>query len=167
MRERSDIKAPRGSLMCSGRLMVCVSSFLTALPRVLAEVYHSLGSQLPDALLALLPADFFSDESVCKDSVSPSAPRSLSSLGSDGGHQLHTLRDRSANQRRWGGQLISQEGGPGSSEMKMFLSLPHRSGVLTRHRSMTESSQSLRQIEMPKKTTRAVRARWGCGGGEA
>lgn len=32
-----------------------------------------------------------------------------------------------------------------------------RSGMLTRHRSMTESSQSLRQIEMPKKTTRAVR----------
>lgn len=37
-----------------------------------------------------------------------------------------------------------------------------RSGVLTRHRSMTESSQGLRQIEMPKKTTRAVRGRDEC-----
>lgn len=30
--------------------------------------------------------------------------------------------------------------------------------MLTRHRSMTEASQSLRQIEMPKKTSRAVRS---------
>lgn len=32
-----------------------------------------------------------------------------------------------------------------------------RSGMMTRHRSMTEASQVLRQIEIPKKTTRAVR----------
>lgn len=30
--------------------------------------------------------------------------------------------------------------------------------MLTRHRSMTEASQSLRQIEIPKKTSRAVRS---------
>lgn len=30
--------------------------------------------------------------------------------------------------------------------------------MLTRHRSMTEASQSLRQIEIPKKTGRAVRS---------
>ncbi|XP_035521760.1 treslin [Morone saxatilis] len=110
--------------------------FLTAVPRVLADVYHSLGTQLPEALVAVLPADFFSDESVAKDSVSPSAsspPLSTHSLVSDGKDRLQDLRNRSANKRR--------------------------TGMLTRHRSMTESSQSLRQIEMPKKTTRASKSK--------
>ncbi|KAM4619161.1 treslin [Polymixia lowei] len=107
--------------------------FLRSVPRVLADVYHSLGTQLPEALVAVLPSDFFSDESVAKDSVSPSAsspPLSAAhSLASDSGEGLQDLRKRSATKRR--------------------------TGMLTRHRSMTESSQSLRQIEMPKKTTRA------------
>ncbi|XP_034089220.1 treslin isoform X3 [Gymnodraco acuticeps] len=112
--------------------------FLTAVPRVLADVYHSLGTQLPEALVASLPADFFSDESVTKDSVSPSAsspPLSTHSLLSDGRDRLQSLRNRSPGKRR--------------------------SGMLTRHRSMTESSQSLRQIEIPKKTTRASKSK-GC-----
>ncbi|XP_070686769.1 treslin [Pempheris klunzingeri] len=110
--------------------------FLTAVPRVLADIYHSLGTQLPEALVAVLPADFFSDESVAKDSVSPSAsspPLSTHSLVSDGRDRLQDLRNRSASKRR--------------------------SGMLTRHRSMTESSQSLRQIEIPKKTTRASKSK--------
>ncbi|KAM7002219.1 treslin [Tautogolabrus adspersus] len=108
--------------------------FLTTVPRVLADIYHSLGTQLPEALVAVLPADFFSDESVAKDSVSPSASSPpLSSLASDGSNRLQDLRNRSASKRR--------------------------SGMLTRHRSMTESSQSLRQIEMPKKTTRASKSK--------
>lgn len=80
------------------------ASFLAAIPSVLAKAYHSLGTQLPEALLALLSADFFSDESISKDSVSPTAPSvgcSVSSLLSDSGDQLQNLRDRSANQRRW------------------------------------------------------------------
>uniref|UniRef100_A0A3B5KL81 Uncharacterized protein n=1 Tax=Xiphophorus couchianus TaxID=32473 RepID=A0A3B5KL81_9TELE len=104
--------------------------FLTAVPKVLADVYNSLGTQLPDALVAVLPADFFSDDSVAKDSISPSASShavSAQSLVSEDG--LHDLQNRSANKRR--------------------------SGMLTRHRSMTESTQSLRQIQLPKKTTRA------------
>ncbi|XP_031151061.1 treslin isoform X2 [Sander lucioperca] len=110
--------------------------FLTAVPRVLADIYHSLGTQLPEALVAALPADFFSDESVAKDSISPSAsspPFSTHSLVSDGRDRLQDLRNRSASNRR--------------------------SGMLTRHRSMTESSQSLRQIEIPKKTTRASKSK--------
>ncbi|KAM7397103.1 hypothetical protein PAMP_020100 [Pampus punctatissimus] len=110
--------------------------FLTAIPRVLADIYHILGTQLPEALVAVLPADFFSDDSVAKDSVSPSAsspPLSTHSLVSDGRDRLQDLRNRSASKRR--------------------------SGMLTRHRSMTESSQSLRQIEMPKKTTRASKSK--------
>ncbi|XP_019729447.1 treslin isoform X2 [Hippocampus comes] len=110
-------------------------AFLTAIPRVLADIYHSLGTQLPEALLAVLPADFFSDESLAKDSVSPSAsspcPSAHDSL-SNCSDRLQDLRHRSANKR---------------------------SGMLTRHRSLTESSQSLRQIEMPKKTTRASRSK--------
>ncbi|KAM3609582.1 uncharacterized protein V6R79_017399 [Siganus canaliculatus] len=110
--------------------------FLTAIPRVLADIYHSLGTQLPEALVAVLPADFFSDESVAKESVSPSGsspPLSTHSLVSDGRDRLFDLRNRSASKRR--------------------------SGMLTRHRSMTESSQSLRQIEMPRKTTRASKSK--------
>ncbi|XP_017288318.1 treslin [Kryptolebias marmoratus] len=106
--------------------------FLTAVPNVLGDIYHSLGIQLPDALVSALPADFFSDESVAKESISPfasSPPVSTHSQVSDGKHDLQDLRNRSANKRR--------------------------SGRLTRHRSMTESTQSLRQIELPKKRTRA------------
>ncbi|KAM3870121.1 treslin [Diretmus argenteus] len=108
--------------------------FLTAIPKVLADVYHSLGTQLPDALVAVLPTDFFSDETFAKESVPPSASLSAShSLASDSGDLLQDLRARSANKRR--------------------------SGRLTRHRSMTESS--LRQIQMPKKTTRATKPKVG------
>nr|XP_020478246.1 LOW QUALITY PROTEIN: treslin [Monopterus albus] len=103
--------------------------FLTAVPKVLADIYHSLGTQLPEALVAVLPADFFSDESVGKEGVSPSVsspPLFTHSLGVGGQDCLESLRNRSAKKRR----------------------------LLTHHRSMTESSQSLRQVEMPKKTTR-------------
>lgn len=96
------MKEPDGNLLLT-LWFVCSASFLAAIPRVLAEVYHSLGTQLPEALLALLPADFFSDESLSQDSVSPSAPSasaSISSLLSDAGNQLQNLRDRAANQRR-------------------------------------------------------------------
>ncbi|XP_029607583.1 treslin-like isoform X3 [Salmo trutta] len=105
--------------------------FLTAIPRVLADVYHSLGTQLPAALSAVLPSDFFSDESVTKDSVSSSSPplSTALSMASDCRERLQELRDRSASKR---------------------------SGRLTRHRSMTEASQSL-QIEVPRKSTRAAK----------
>uniref|UniRef100_A0A673ABI2 Treslin N-terminal domain-containing protein n=1 Tax=Sphaeramia orbicularis TaxID=375764 RepID=A0A673ABI2_9TELE len=103
--------------------------FLTVIPRILADVYHSLGTQLPEALVAVLPSDFFSDESVCKDSVSPSAMSPPLSLVSNGKDRLADLS--SATNRR--------------------------SGMMTRHRSMTESSQSLRQIEIPKKSTKAAK----------
>lgn len=84
-------------------MFLCHGSFLTAVPRVLADIYHSLGTQLPEALVAVLPSDFFSDESVAKDSVSPSAssgPLSTLSMLSDGSGRLQDLRNRSAGQRR-------------------------------------------------------------------
>ncbi|XP_061100292.1 treslin [Conger conger] len=108
--------------------------YLKAIPKVLAEMYFSLGTQLPDALAAVLPSDFLSDDSIARESVSPAAsqPSAAHSVASDAGGRLEELRDRSAKKRR-------------------------RSGMLTRHRSMNDASQGLRQIEMPRKSTRVVK----------
>lgn len=103
---------PGGGSKPASDLGLCCASFLAAVPRVLAQVYHSLGTQLPEALLALLPADFFSDESVSKDSVSPSASASVSSPASEAGNQLQSLRDRSAHRRRrWGPREVGSAQG--------------------------------------------------------
>ncbi|XP_028815058.1 treslin [Denticeps clupeoides] len=105
--------------------------YITNIPRVLADVYHSLGTQLPDSLVAVLPSDFFSDESVAKDSVA-SSPISVSGTQHQGSEGLLVeLRNRSTRKRR--------------------------SGMLTRHRSMTEAPQALRQIEMPRKSGRVTK----------
>ncbi|XP_036400192.1 treslin [Megalops cyprinoides] len=107
--------------------------YMTAIPKVLADMYYSLGTQLPDALRAVLPSDFLSDDSMAKESVSPAASSvsAAHSLASNTGERLEELRDRSAKKRR--------------------------SGMLTRHRSMSDASQGLRQIEMPRKSTRVAK----------
>ncbi|XP_017554944.1 treslin isoform X1 [Pygocentrus nattereri] len=104
--------------------------YLKDIPKVLADIYHSLGIQLPEALVAALPSDFFSDDSMAKESVSVSpSPLSVTqSMVSSVGNQLEELRNRSAKKRR--------------------------TSMLSRHKSMTEVSQALRQIEMPRKSTR-------------
>ncbi|XP_076863493.1 treslin [Brachyhypopomus gauderio] len=107
--------------------------YLNSIPKVLADIYHSLGTQLPDELAAVLPPDFFSDDSMAKESVSVS-PLLLSatqSLGSNAGDRLEELRDRSAKKRR--------------------------TSMLTRHKSMTEAPQTLRQIEMPRRSSRQAK----------
>lgn len=107
--------------------------YLNSISKVLADVYHSLGTQLPEALLAVLPSDFFSDESMAKDSVSVSlSPFSVtqSNVSSVEDH-LEELRNRSAKKRR--------------------------QNMITRHKSMTEAPQALRQIEMPRKSTRLTK----------
>ncbi|KAM9808257.1 treslin [Neosynchiropus ocellatus] len=102
--------------------------FLTSAPRVLASVYDCLGTRLPEVLAAVLPADFFSDDSICKDATSPaSCAPPLSTQSSD---CLLDLRKRSADKRR--------------------------SGMLTRHRSTTESSQRMRQIEIIQKAKKVA-----------
>ncbi|MGH0149648.1 UNVERIFIED_CONTAM: hypothetical protein FKN15_015562 [Acipenser sinensis] len=75
-------------------------------------------------------ANFFSDESMTQESNSPAASQlsAAPSTSSAGGERLENLRTRSAEKKR--------------------------SGMLTRHRSISDASQSLRQIEMPKKSTR-------------
>ncbi|MBN3308951.1 TICRR protein, partial [Amia calva] len=104
--------------------------YMTSIPKVLGDMYYSLGTQLPEQLAAVLPSDFFSDESLHQESVSPTASQfSLAtSTASTGGERLEDLRNRSAKKKR--------------------------SGVLTRHRSMNEASQGLRQIEVPRKSMR-------------
>ncbi|XP_016115844.1 treslin-like isoform X2 [Sinocyclocheilus grahami] len=107
--------------------------FLNSIPKVLADIYHSLGTQLPEALVAVLPSDFFSDESMAKDSVSvsPSPFSATQSNASSVGDHLEELRNRSAKKRR--------------------------QNMLTRHKSMTEAPQALRQIEIPRKSTRLAK----------
>lgn len=99
--------------------------FLSSIPRVLADVYHSLGSQLPACLTALLPSDFFSDESVNKESSSDGPPSTVS-VASGGEGDLQELRERAAASRR--------------------------SGRLSRHRSLTESSQRHIEVQLPKRS---------------
>ncbi|KAI7811939.1 treslin [Triplophysa rosa] len=110
-----------------------LSVYLNTIPKVLADVYHSLGTQLPEALIAVLPSDFFSDESMAKDSisVSPSPFSATQSNVSSVGDHLEELRNRSAKKRR--------------------------QNMLTRHKTMTEAPQALRQIEMPRKSTRLTK----------
>ncbi|XP_021263251.1 treslin isoform X2 [Numida meleagris] len=105
--------------------------YMNSIPKTLGDLYYSLGTQIPPKLASVLPSDFFSDDSMTVDSKSPGLPPSLSSvltpttvcLRSEG-DQLEELRTRSAQKRR--------------------------NNVLARHRSMTEASQNLRQIEIPK-----------------
>ncbi|XP_018620505.2 treslin isoform X3 [Scleropages formosus] len=99
--------------------------YQNVIPKILADVYHSLGIQLPEALALVLPSDFFSDESLVRESTSPVASQDPVS---DAGQQLEELRDRSAKKRK--------------------------SGKLTRHLSTSDATQSLRQIEIPRKSLR-------------
>uniref|UniRef100_A0A8C9G044 Treslin N-terminal domain-containing protein n=1 Tax=Pavo cristatus TaxID=9049 RepID=A0A8C9G044_PAVCR len=105
--------------------------YMNSIPKTLGDLYYSLGTQIPPKLASVLPSDFFSDDSMTVDSKSPGLPPSLSSVLTptavcprSEGDQLEELRTRSAQKRR--------------------------NNVLARHRSMTEASQNLRQIEIPK-----------------
>ncbi|POI30612.1 hypothetical protein CIB84_005637 [Bambusicola thoracicus] len=105
--------------------------YMNSIPKTLGDLYYSLGTQIPSKLASVLPSDFFSDDSMTVDSKSPGLPPSLSSVLTptavcprSESDQLEELRTRSAQKRR--------------------------NNVLARHRSMTEASQNLRQIEIPK-----------------
>ncbi|XP_026856744.2 treslin [Electrophorus electricus] len=107
--------------------------YLNGIPKVLADIYYSLGSQLPEELAAVLPPDFLSDDSIAKESVSvsPSPLSTIQSTGSNAGDRLEELRNRSAKKRR--------------------------TSMLTRHKSLTEAPQALRQIEMPRRSSRQAK----------
>uniref|UniRef100_A0A8C5MI57 TOPBP1 interacting checkpoint and replication regulator n=1 Tax=Leptobrachium leishanense TaxID=445787 RepID=A0A8C5MI57_9ANUR len=108
-----------------------LTEYISSMPKILGEIYFSLGTQIPEDLALLLPSD-------CDDSVShedmatipsqssisrvPSVPQPVTEA-----EQLEDLRTRSAKKRR--------------------------SSTVVRHRSIAESSQIMRQIEVPKKLT--------------
>ncbi|XP_078097433.1 treslin [Mustelus asterias] len=108
-----------------------LNMYLLSVPKILGELYFGLGQNVPARLASVLPADFLSDESMSQKTESPDASQ-LTSLATSTsfagceGEQLEELRTRSSRKRR---------------------SLP-----LMRHRSMSEVSHNLRQIQIPKKS---------------
>ncbi|XP_034880014.1 treslin [Mirounga leonina] len=111
--------------------------YIDSIPKTLGNLYDSLGFMIPQKLAGVLPLDFFSDDSVTEENISPllsvpllsSAHRSVS--GGTESDQLEELRTRSAKKRR--------------------------KNALIRHKSIAEVSQNLRQIEIPKVSKRATK----------
>lgn len=106
--------------------------YVGSIPRILGELYYSLGTHIPGKLASALPVDFFSDESMNQENDSPfDCPPPLSkapSCASATADELEELRTRSAKKKR--------------------------KNTLARHRSITESSQNLRQIDVPRRSLR-------------
>ncbi|XP_053320098.1 treslin [Spea bombifrons] len=103
--------------------------YIATIPKILADIYFSLGTQIPEDLALVLPAD--GDDSVIQEGATPAYSQpsisrvpSVAQLGTEE-EQLEDLRTRSAKKRR--------------------------TSTMTRHRSIAEPSQSMRQIEVPKK----------------
>ncbi|KAM9069604.1 treslin [Sarcophilus harrisii] len=117
----------------SGFLEEILGLYIDSIPKTLGNLYYSLGFVIPQKLAVILPADFFSDDSMTQENGSPtlSVPhtRSMVSVSTES-DQLEELRSRSAKKRKH---------------------------ALTRHRSVTEAAQNLRQIEVPKVPKRATK----------
>ncbi|XP_069078804.1 treslin isoform X2 [Pleurodeles waltl] len=103
--------------------------YISSIPKILGNLYFSLGTQMPEKLATALPADIFGDDSLTHESTSPtlshppaSTVPSTASINKEA-DQLEELRTRSAKKRR---------------------------SSLARHRSINETVQNLRQIELPK-----------------
>ncbi|XP_069899337.1 treslin [Dipodomys merriami] len=106
--------------------------YINSIPKTLGKLYDNLAFQIPQKLAAVLPADFFSDDSVTQESKSPPTLEPVGP-GSGGAESdpLEELRTRSAKKRR--------------------------KNTLIRHKSLAEVSQNLRQIEIPKVPRRATK----------
>lgn len=80
--------------------------YIDSIPKTLGNLYDSLGFMIPQKLAGVLPLDFFSDDSVTQENISPllseplpsSAHRSV--CGGTESDQLEELRTRSAKKRR-------------------------------------------------------------------
>ncbi|CAI9573008.1 unnamed protein product, partial [Staurois parvus] len=112
-------------------LATVLAEYIGSIPKILSDLYFSLGTQIPEELALVLPSD--GDDSFIREGKTPmySQP-SISRVPSvpqiaNEEDQLEELRTRSAKKRR--------------------------TSTLARHRSIAESSQTLRQIEIPKKQT--------------
>ncbi|XP_077119587.1 treslin isoform X1 [Ranitomeya variabilis] len=106
-----------------------LTEYIRSIPQILADIYFSLGTQIPEELKSVLPAD--GDNSFILDGQTPMYSQPSVSrvpsvpLAENEEDQLEKLRSRSAKKRR--------------------------TSTMARHRSIAESSQGLRQIELPKK----------------
>ncbi|KAM4035853.1 treslin [Anomaloglossus baeobatrachus] len=110
-----------------------LTEYLGSIPKILADIHFCLGTQIPEELKLVLPADgedsflldgqtpMFSQPSIARV---PSVPQAINEED-----QLEELRTRSAKKRR--------------------------TSTMSRHRSLAESSQSLLQIKLPKKPLKA------------
>ncbi|XP_048337818.1 treslin [Sphaerodactylus townsendi] len=114
-----------------------VEIYMDSIPKTLGSLYYSLGTQVPPKLASLLPADFFGDDSLSQESPAPphlasaaSVPTARPGSVSDEGNKLEELRTRSAKKRK---------------------------STLSRHRSVTDSSLNLRQIEIPRARRTRIR----------
>ncbi|XP_077174323.1 treslin isoform X2 [Paroedura picta] len=99
-----------------------VEIYMESIPKILGNLYYSLGTQVPPKLASVLPADFFGDDSISQESQASSLPAFAPSV-SDEAKRLQELRTRSAKKRK---------------------------RRLSRHRSVTEASLNVRQIEIPQ-----------------
>ncbi|XP_004693045.1 PREDICTED: treslin [Condylura cristata] len=122
----------------AGFLEEVLGLYIDAIPKMLGELYDSLGLAIPQKLASVLPADFFGDDSLTQQSKSPLLSEALPShagpsapAGAES-DQLEELRTRSAQKRR--------------------------KNALIRHKSIADVSQNLRQIEIPKVPKRATKA---------
>lgn len=75
--------------------------YVDSIPKTLGNLYHSLGFEIPQKLVAVLPTEFLSGDSMTQESKSPllSEPR-RSVSGATESEQLEELRTRSAKKRR-------------------------------------------------------------------
>ncbi|KAG8516324.1 Treslin [Galemys pyrenaicus] len=103
-------------IVCLTEDLVYLASFLEeilglyidSIPRMLGELYDSLGLVAPQKLASVLPADFFSDDSLTQERKSPlpsEPPLSRADRSASAGtesDQLEELRSRSAKKRREG-----------------------------------------------------------------
>ncbi|XP_063781854.1 treslin isoform X2 [Pseudophryne corroboree] len=106
--------------------------YIGSIPRILADIYFSLGTQIPKELALVLPTD--GDDCLTHEGKTPmysqpsiSRVPSLPQIGNEE-DQLEELRTRSAKKRR--------------------------TSTMARQRSIAEASQTMRQIEVPKKLIR-------------
>lgn len=76
--------------------------YIDSIPSTIGQLYHSLGLKIPQKLAGVLPTEFFSDDSMTQESMSPppssSTHRSVSAITES--EQLEELRTRSAKKRR-------------------------------------------------------------------
>uniref|UniRef100_A0A8C4N8L3 Treslin STD domain-containing protein n=1 Tax=Eptatretus burgeri TaxID=7764 RepID=A0A8C4N8L3_EPTBU len=107
-----------------------------SLPRVLASVHTALGHPLPKTLARALPPGFLSDHSLCADEGDDDAVTDL-------------LSPDSESVTSSCGPSSSMPGSVSSSDALFMSTHGRRSTTIVRHRSLCDSTQNPRQIEVP------------------